>query len=124
MAKMAKRQSEEVKKFDDEYIHGDMRVLESELPNYKQKEINGALISSFFQWMCDRRICSVNKDGFIVVHDPVAYTRWNKADSKLQWRKTVEFEAHMKTFPEEKAAWQDKMTQFFNRMRLLAPSKK
>jgi len=91
--------------------------LREALKPYKQKRIQGVLVSRFDQYLLDLGT-TVMRDGDIRVKDPVGYTKMSKINAKMEILDDYRAEDIFKTFPEERKKFQEKIRALGNKLRM------
>lgn len=111
------RQTEPVEKWEPTIE--DANRLEQSLKQYEVKVINGKKQYPFEQWCADENIIRFLDNGTISIKSTFNWHRLNKTYALLKWKQDKELEDILERYPEERLAYENKLSSFFADVRSL-----
>lgn len=115
--KQAESEEKEAKSNVSQISPKEINDLREALKPYKQKRIQGVLVSRFDQYLLDIGT-TVMRDGDIRVKDPAGYTRMSKINAKMEILDDYRTEDIFKTFPEERKKFFERIKSMREKMTL------
>lgn len=90
------------------------KELEEELKMFKLTKIGNRLIPPFLLWCQKKDYISFDEFGSAQVKNPFAYTRAIETNGLREWHNAKELEHVFASFPEEKAAYDQKIKEMIS----------
>ena len=100
---------DEIEKVWNEISDNDLDTLRAAMKEKTQERMNGRLQSRFFQVMFDWNVLRLMTNGNVSMMKPLEFTKWNRANSMIEAADDKQIESMFEAYPEEKAAWQERV---------------